>query len=62
MMQKPPEDIVKRRVSTTALRNELRLQKWGLGRERGRLLPARPLAYDKRGFPVYSRGPLRPSA
>ncbi len=47
------EEIVKRRVSTTVVRNELRLRKWGLGRERGRRLPAHPLASDKRGSSVY---------
>ena len=53
MQAKQQEYIVIRRVSTTVVRNELRLRKWGLGRERGRRLPAHPLAYDERGLPVY---------
>jgi hypothetical protein len=48
MQAKQQEDIVKRRVSTTVVRNELRLRKWGLGCERGPRLPAHPLAYDER--------------
>ena len=40
MQAKQREDIVvKRRVSTTVVRNELRLRKWGLGRGRGRRHP-----------------------
>jgi len=54
MQAKQREDIVvKRRVSTTVVRNELRLRKWGLSRERGRRPPAHPHAYDERGLPVY---------
>ena len=48
MQAKQQEDIVKRRVSTTVVRNELRLRKWGLGRERGRRLPAHPASAGKR--------------
>ena len=46
------EGIVQRRVGTTVVRNELRLQKWGLSRERSSRVPAHPLAYDERGFPI----------
>jgi hypothetical protein len=53
MQAKQQEDIVQRRVGTTVVRNELRLQKWGLGRERSSRVPAHPLAYDERGLPVY---------
>ena len=54
MQAKQREDIVvKRRVSTTAVRNELRLRKWRLSRERRRRPPAHPHAYDERGLPLY---------
>ena len=53
MHPKQHEAIVTRRVSTTVLRNEWRVQKWGLGRERSSRVPAHPLAYDERGLPVY---------
>ena len=54
MQAKQREDIVvKSRVSTTVVRNELRLRKWGLGRGPGRRPPAHPHAYDERGLPVY---------
>ena len=54
MRAKQREDIVvKRRVSTTVVRNELRLRKWGLGRGRGRRPPAHQQVYDERGLPVY---------
>jgi hypothetical protein len=52
MEPKQQEDFGKRRVSTTVVRNELRLQKWGLGCERSSRLPAHPLEYDDRGFPI----------
>ena len=54
MQAKQREDIVvKRRVSTAVVRNELRLREWGLGRDRGRRRPAHPHAYEERGLPVY---------
>ncbi len=33
----------------TVVRNELRMQKWGLGRERSSRPPAHPLEHDDRG-------------
>ena len=53
MQAKQQEDIAKRRVSTTVVRNELRLREWRMSRERGRRPPAHPHAYDERGLPVY---------
>ena len=54
MQAKQREDIVvKRRVSTTVVRNELRLRSRRLSRERGRRPPAYQHAYDERGLPVY---------
>ena len=54
MQANQQEDIVvKRRVSTTVVGNELRLRKWRLSRERGRRPPANPHAYDERGSAVY---------
>jgi hypothetical protein len=52
MQQRGRQASVKRRVSTTVVRNELRLQKWGLGRERNPRGSAHPLQCDERGLPV----------
>jgi hypothetical protein len=54
MQAKQREDIVvKRRLSTTVVRNELRLRERRLSRGRGRRPPPPPHAYDERGLPVY---------
>jgi hypothetical protein len=61
MQAKQQEDIVQRRVGTTVVRNELRLQKWGLSRERSSPIPvSRGLGTEA---PLLSRQtPLRPTA
>jgi len=52
-MQAPREqDSVGRRPRLTVVRSELRSRRPGLGRERGRRLPAHPLEFDERGLPV----------
>jgi hypothetical protein len=54
MQAKQHEDtVVKRRVSTTVVRNELRLRKRRLSRERDRRPPVHRHAYDERGLSVY---------
>jgi hypothetical protein len=60
MQAKQREDIVvMRRVSTTVVRNELRLRQRRLSRERGRRPAAHRQAYDERGLPVYRPMPTR---
>ena len=54
MQAKQHEDtVVKRRVSTTVVRNELRLRKRRLSRERDLRPPVHRHAYDERGLSVY---------
>jgi hypothetical protein len=50
MKQRGQPASVKRRMSTTVVTNELRLQKWGLGRDPR--VSAHPLQCDERGLPV----------
>jgi hypothetical protein len=52
-MQAPREqDSVGRRPRLSVVRSELRSRRSGLGRERGRRLPAHPLEFDERGLPI----------
>jgi hypothetical protein len=46
------EDSAERRPRLSVVRDELRLRESGFGRERGHGLPAHPLEYDERGFPI----------
>jgi len=52
-MQAPRgQGSVGRRPRLSLPRNELRLSRSGLGRERGRRLLANPLEFDERGRPI----------
>ena len=52
-MQAPREqDRAGRRPRFSDVESELRAQRTGLGRERGRRLPAHPLEFDERGLPI----------
>lgn len=52
-MRAPREqDSVGRRRRLSVVGSELRSRRSGLGRERGRRLPAQPLEFDQRGFPI----------
>ena len=52
-MQAPREqDGVGRRPRLSVVKGELRSPRPGLGRERGRRLPAHPLDFDERGLPI----------
>jgi hypothetical protein len=46
------QDRVGRRPRLRLVRSELRSRQSGLGRERGRRLPAHPLEFDERGIPI----------
>jgi hypothetical protein len=46
------QERVGRRPRLTVVRGELRSRRSGVGRERGRRLPAHPLEFDERGFPI----------
>ena len=53
-MQAPrKQDSVGRRPRLSVVRSELRSRRSGLDRERSRRLPAHPLEYDERGFPIH---------
>jgi hypothetical protein len=46
------QDGVGRRPRLSVVRSELRSRRPGLGRQRGRRLPAHPLEFDERGLPI----------
>jgi hypothetical protein len=52
-MQARREQVsVGRRPRLTVVRSELRSRRRRVSRERGRRLPAHPLEFDERGFPI----------
>jgi hypothetical protein len=58
-MRAPREQhSVGRRPRLSLVTSELRSRRSGLGRERGRRLPAHPLEFDERGLPI-AQPPLR---
>jgi hypothetical protein len=46
------QDSVGRHPRLTVVRSELRSRRSSVGPERGRRLPAHPLEFDERGFPI----------
>jgi hypothetical protein len=52
MQTRREQDSVGRRPRLTVVRSELRLRRSSVSRGRGRRLPAHPLEFDERGFPI----------
>ena len=52
MQARREQDSVGRRPRLTVVRSELRSRRSSVSRERGRRLPAHPLEFDERGFPI----------
>jgi hypothetical protein len=56
MQARRERDSVGRGLRLSVVRSELRSRRSGLGRERGRRLPAHPLEPDERGLPIAPPG------
>jgi hypothetical protein len=52
MRARREQDSVGRRPRLTVVMSELRSRRSSVSRERGRRLPAHPLEFDERGFPI----------
>ena len=52
MQARREQDSVGPRPRLTVVRSELRSRRSSVRRERGRRLPAHPLEFDERGFPI----------
>jgi len=52
MQARREQDGVGRRPRLIVVRSELRARRSSMSRERGRRLPAHPLEFNERGFPI----------
>jgi len=52
MQARREQERIGRHPRLTVVRGELRARRSSVSRERGRRLPAHPLEFDERGFPI----------
>jgi hypothetical protein len=52
MQARREQERIGRHPRLTVVRGELRSRRSSVSRERGRRLPAHPLEFDERGFPI----------